>query len=57
MMTSTQPTAPAVILDPERLLGFQPLAGEAGSTDDLSESLAALHNKIGDGGEVPPPPP
>jgi len=56
-MTTSAPTAaPAVILDPERLLGFQPLADEAGSVDDWSASLADLHNKIGDGGEVPGPP-
>ena len=51
---TTPPNTPPIELDPERLLGFQSLAGEAGSAEDWSASLTDLHNKIG---EVPPPPP
>jgi hypothetical protein len=58
MTTATPlPTpAPAIALDPARLLGFQPLAAEAETNPDWSAALADLHNKIGDGGEVPGPP-
>ncbi len=59
MTTTTQLAAvPAVILDPERLLGFQTLAADPGGSEDWPASLADLHNKIGlDGGEFPPNPP
>jgi hypothetical protein len=62
MTTSPQLAAvPAVILDPERLLGFQTLAADPGGSEDWPASLADLHNKIGigtgAGGELPPDPP
>lgn len=59
MTITPQPAAvPAVLLDPERLLGFQSLAAEPEANPDWAASLADLHNKIGvDGGELPPTPP
>ncbi len=58
MTTSPPPAAvPAVILDPQRLLGFQTLAAEPGAPEDWPATLADLHNKIGFGGELPPGPP
>ena len=58
MTTATPlPTpAPAIGLDPARLLGFQPLAADPETNPDWAAALADLHNKIGDG-EVPPGPP
>ena len=54
-MTTPNPTAPPVVLDPERLLGFESLAGETDDARDWPKTLADLHNKIGiEGGEVPP---
>jgi hypothetical protein len=59
MTTSPRLAAvPVVILDPERLLGFQILAADPGAPEDWPATQADLHNKIGgDGGELPPNPP
>jgi len=54
---TTPPNTSPIVLDPERLLGFQPLAAETRDADpatDWTAALADLHNKIG---EVPPPEP
>lgn len=56
-MTMPKIKPPAIALDPERLLGFQPLAAEIRETDpatDWPAALAELHNKVG---EFPPGPP